>query len=87
MAFAIFHIAHLGIVAEVVAAFHELVGLYRKPLFFAQAALAVKAFALPVDIPHRLSDEFFFLAAEKMEVGAFHCLLFRDAGTEAVLCQ
>lgn len=65
MAFAIFHIAHLRIVAEVVAAFHEFVGLYRKPLFFAQAALAVKAFALPVDIPHRLSDEFFFLAAEK----------------------
>lgn len=42
VAFTVFHFAHLGIVAEVVAAFHELVRLYGKSLLFAEAALGIE---------------------------------------------
>ena len=50
VAFTVFHLTHLGVVAEVVAAFHELVRLYGKSLLFAEAAWVLEAFVLLVTL-------------------------------------
>lgn len=85
VAFTVFHFAHLGIVAEVVAAFHELVRLYGKSLLFAEAALGIEAFVLLVNASYNLPDDSLFLAQIIMEIGTLHGLFFGDARTETVL--
>ena len=62
VAFTVFHLTHLGVVAEVVAAFHELVRLYGKSLLFAEAALGIEAFVLLVNASYNLPDDSLFLA-------------------------
>ena len=75
----------LGVVAEVVAAFHELVRLYGKSLLFAEAALGIEAFVLLVNASYNLPDDSLFLAQIIMEIGTLHGLFFGDARTETVL--
>lgn len=84
VALAVFHFAYLGVVAEVVAPFHELVGLQGKQLLLAEAAAGAEAFARLVDVSHHLPDDALLPAEVVVEGGALHGFLFGDARAEAV---
>ena len=87
MAFTVFHFAHLGIVAEVVAAFHELLQPESSFLVFVQAAAGAEAFAFAVEVVQGHAHQLFIRFAVVVHHDLAYCLFFGNAGFVAMPCK
>ncbi len=84
VALSVFQVAKHGVVAEFVAAFHELLQPESSFLVFVQAAAGAEAFQFPVKVMQRQAYKGFVCLPVVVHQCLAHRFFFRNAGFEAM---